>query len=620
MASLLQKREEAGGVPFASFAWKAIKLLIVPQLNTVDHWESEIKKVGIRFPTFKYHGSRPHKQEVLTHFKAAAERGPCIMIAPLETIRSDLSFESPEEQYLLQFHWSVVVVDEIHRFANTESVHTQPLYKQVFVRLERKFTVGLSGTMFVSNSTDIDSALVIAKVKIPSSLKKNTKEKAAFYQKYTLCADVDDKSFPSVRYHVKRLDYSSPTIHAQSQTLQKESDHYGALHQASRKGGGHGDGGEAQVFTKFMASRTAARLYESTHCSSKQEIDEWIDKLKGNDILGWPRVLENTKFNFILQYLRDHPLVKIVVTSEFVSALRLLQLFLERHVITTQIYSASLSMTQKSHTLDYFKNGSLNVLLLSKKAGGCGLNLFGHAMFFLEPYVNSSTDDQVTCRIVRIRQTHTVDIFHLLYPCYDTKVWETKKEKHAQSTFFVEDKKNLLTNLYGCAANEVEDFRNKVVSKVDALLQKDKDLLEQKISTMPKQTLSPPPRNTKVPLQVSPLPRLLLPSSVSESTSPPLKRRKRKEVPSPISPVPSLKKSHLLTENTFLLPSPPSPPPPPQQSAVEEARKKREAEQLIKVNYLIRKRLGAVQIKKRVPKVSSYLLEPKKVFYVDLCV
>lgn len=112
---------------------------------------------------------------------------------------------------------------------------------------------------------------------------------------------------------------------------------------------------------------------------------------------------------------------------------------------------------------------------------GCGLNLFGHVMFLFEPYVNHALDDQVKSRIVRLGQTHTVVVYHLLFPCMDTELWHVKQEKLAKASFFIEDEKSSLGTVYDCSKTRIEALRQKV-SKKPAITSDKEETMRQNVS------------------------------------------------------------------------------------------------------------------------------------------
>lgn len=109
---------------------------------------------------------------------------------------------------------------------------------------------------------------------------------------------------------------------------------------------------------------------------------------------------------------------------------------------------------------------------------GCGLNLFGHVMFLFEPYLNHALDDQVKSRIVRLGQTHVVTVYHLLFPCMDTELWNMKQEKLAKASLFIEDEKNSLKAVYECSQTRIQQLCHKVTTK-SVPEQKQKEYIKQ---------------------------------------------------------------------------------------------------------------------------------------------
>ena len=123
--------------------------------------------------------------------------------------------------------------------------------------------------------------------------------------------------------------------------------------------------------------------------------------------------------------------------------------------ISTGLYTGSVSARQREDTLEGFESPCIQVILLSKGAGGTGLNLKADELILLNPGENQSLDDQVKSRIIRMGQTHHVHIHNLLLPHMDNHMWNRKKQKLAMASLFVKDECKTLQRLYNCSISDI---------------------------------------------------------------------------------------------------------------------------------------------------------------------
>lgn len=105
---------------------------------------------------------------------------------------------------------------------------------------------------------------------------------------------------------------------------------------------------------------------------------------------------------------------KIIIFSQYTRALSLLQRFIAPSV-NSLIFSGDLSSSRREEVLTQFKNDpSVKVLLISLHAGGVGLDITqANHVIFLDPWWNTSIEDQATDRAHRIGQTKSVFVHHL---------------------------------------------------------------------------------------------------------------------------------------------------------------------------------------------------------------
>ena len=111
---------------------------------------------------------------------------------------------------------------------------------------------------------------------------------------------------------------------------------------------------------------------------------------------------------------------KILVFSSFVKVLDHLRFLLDGEGIRTYAITGNTSASLRVEMADRFNSSDdVKVMLVSLKAGGTGLNLYGaDTVIHLDPWWNQAAENQATDRAHRIGQTRTVNVFKLI--CHDT--------------------------------------------------------------------------------------------------------------------------------------------------------------------------------------------------------
>lgn len=108
---------------------------------------------------------------------------------------------------------------------------------------------------------------------------------------------------------------------------------------------------------------------------------------------------------------------RAIVFSSFVSALSLIKAELEKVGLTSESITGKTSAKVRVILADRFneENSPIDVMLVSLKAGGTGLNLTGaDTVFHLDPWWNIAAERQAEDRAHRIGQKNKVTVFKLL--------------------------------------------------------------------------------------------------------------------------------------------------------------------------------------------------------------
>ncbi|MCK5824870.1 MAG: SWIM zinc finger family protein [Ichthyobacteriaceae bacterium] len=126
---------------------------------------------------------------------------------------------------------------------------------------------------------------------------------------------------------------------------------------------------------------------------------------------------ESAKIKVLLTHIEEktnnH---KILVFSQFVKMLHLVEKELERRNISYEYLDGKKSGKQRSESVDNFQNNSdVRVFLISLKAGGTGLNLTAaDYVYLLDPWWNPAVENQAIDRAYRIGQDKKVIAYRMI--------------------------------------------------------------------------------------------------------------------------------------------------------------------------------------------------------------
>ena len=116
--------------------------------------------------------------------------------------------------------------------------------------------------------------------------------------------------------------------------------------------------------------------------------------------------VRSPKINALLGTIKDNPNNKIVVFCHFVSMMELVKRDLMNEGVGLEYINGSTpEPVRKKHIQNFKENKKINILLISIKVGGFGLNLTqANIVVILEPWWNPAIEDQAVDRVNRIGQ------------------------------------------------------------------------------------------------------------------------------------------------------------------------------------------------------------------------
>lgn len=152
--------------------------------------------------------------------------------------------------------------------------------------------------------------------------------------------------------------------------------------------------------------------------------------------------IRSGKLDALLQILKEtiqngH---KILLFSQFASALKLVQKELQENCITTYYLDGSTPSKVRMELVDAFNQDETNVFLISLKAGGTGLNLTSaDVVIHLDLWWNPQVENQATDRSHRIGQKHVVEVIRLIAKgTIEEKILELQNKKRKLSEQIIE--------------------------------------------------------------------------------------------------------------------------------------------------------------------------------------
>lgn len=163
---------------------------------------------------------------------------------------------------------------------------------------------------------------------------------------------------------------------------------------------------EGNTKTKFLLDKKFQVKTESIRDHNGEAARETLEKaLKGADSAKLTAILDELD-----KVWEDDAGSKVLIFSQFLGFLDLLQVALRKRKIPSERLDGKLALAERKVVVENFKTqrnsgrqGS--VLLMSMKAGGVGLNLVeASSVFIVDPWWNAAIEDQCIMRCYRIGQ------------------------------------------------------------------------------------------------------------------------------------------------------------------------------------------------------------------------
>lgn len=140
---------------------------------------------------------------------------------------------------------------------------------------------------------------------------------------------------------------------------------------------------------------------------------------------------------------------KVLLFSSFTKVFDLLEEELRLNNITYFRLSGDTPKEKRKELVRKFQDGEADVLLISLKAGGTGLNLTkAEAVIHFDPWWNSSAQNQASDRAYRIGQHKNVQVHQLIMKnSIEEKIQKLQEKKKELADLFVEQSSGSIASL-----------------------------------------------------------------------------------------------------------------------------------------------------------------------------
>jgi SNF2 family DNA or RNA helicase len=412
--ALLQNQKESGV--------KNASLLIVPT-SLIYNWKNEAAKFTPELKIFEYTGT--FREKNTEQFE-----GYDLVITTYGTVRLDY-------EILKKYYFNYVILDESQSIKNPASANAQSVNE-----LSCKYKLILTGTPIENSTLDLWSQMNFIN---PGLLGSQSVFKKEFLHPIEKLKDEQKakklhaliKPF-ILRRHKKQVANELP------------------------------DKVEQIIHCEMTEQQN--KLYEQTKAIYRNQILDNIEKdgvsksqmailqglMKLRQLANHPLLADENynydsgKFDSIVEMLENvvQEKHKVLVFSQFVTHLAIVKKHLDEHQISYCYLDGSTKDRQGE--VDRFQNDeSIQVFLISLKAGGLGLNLTAaDYVFILDPWWNPAAEAQAIDRAHRIGQKNTVFIYKFITKdSVEEKILNLQKHKIALSKDLISTEESFLKKL-----------------------------------------------------------------------------------------------------------------------------------------------------------------------------
>ncbi|MDR2642361.1 MAG: DEAD/DEAH box helicase [Planctomycetaceae bacterium] len=372
--------------------------LVVSPTSVCFNWEREAQRFA---PSLNIKRIQPISSSMSS---AKKERDELIFSGGKhDVLITSYSLLQQEIELFSQVKYATVILDESQAIKNPDSQRAKAA-----TMLQSNFRVGMTGTPIENNLIELWSLFRFLNPGLLGSQK-------FFEERFAI--PIQREASSTARSTLRKLVHPFILRRTKSQVLEELP-------------------ARTEIIKEIELSQDEALLYEAARTKAILELQDLRVKKTGHERLQVlaaltrlrqiccnPRLvlpdcgIESSKlevFRNIMLELQENR-HKVLVFSQFVKHLDILQEELKSIGISYQYLDGSVPERERQKRVDAFQSGDYDAFLISIKAGGSGLNLTtADYVIHTDPWWNPAVEDQATDRAHRIGQTRPVTVYRLI--------------------------------------------------------------------------------------------------------------------------------------------------------------------------------------------------------------
>ena len=392
-------------------------ILIITPTSLIYNWINEFSNFdNEKIDIIPIYGMASERENIIKKIKPNKK---CVYLTSYESLRNDIEkYENKE--------FEVVILDEAQFIKNVDALKTKSVKK---IKAKNKFV--LTGTPIENSIVDLWS---IFDFLMPNFLLPLAEFKSRYESDENYKNEIKRKIAPFILRRnkndvLKDLPDKYEILLTCEMNKEQQKIYDAEIYKAREK--------MNESTNTFDILPTLTRLRQICIDPSL-----YIDKYGG----GSEKI--NTLINCIKEEIASNN--KILVFSQFVGALNIIKDRLNKEKITYGIIKGDTKSQERVKIAQDFNfNDVYDVLLVSLKAGGTGLNLIGaNVVIHLDPWWNYAIEEQASDRAYRIGQTRNVKVLKLIVNnSIEQRVLELQKIKKEVANSIISNDDSSITNL-----------------------------------------------------------------------------------------------------------------------------------------------------------------------------
>ena len=322
-------------------------------------------------------------------------------IGPGDVIVSSYAIVNQDIDLLMDIYLNVLVLDEAQMVKNSGTLRSKSIKL-----IQARSKVALSGTPIENHAGELWNLFDIINPGLLGT-------RAHFQKAYALpieqfnqeaISSLKEKVKPFILRRIRKKVLNELPDSQESSILVPMTETEASLYNAGR----------------YNASKKLKKAYSKNHKKDRIQILAEITnlrKLAANFEMSEMFKEKSSKSKAVLSKIEEllengH---KALIFSQFVTHLNIFEEYFKEKSFSYTRLDGSMKQEHRKQAVDLFNSGQRDLMLISLKAGGFGLNLTAaDFVIHLDPWWNPAVEDQAAARAVRIGQTKKVNILRFI--------------------------------------------------------------------------------------------------------------------------------------------------------------------------------------------------------------